>query len=90
MSFGLVDNLRVESFVSAPIRITGIKVVGANIEITFTGPVEAASTAFSLQEAAAVTGSYGNVSATITGGAGSFKAVRTLGSTPRFYRIRQN
>jgi len=90
MSFGLVDNLRVETYAAAPPSITGISIVGGNVEISFTGPAEALSGNFSLQEATAVIGSYGNVTATITGGAGSFKAVRALGSSPRFYRIRRN
>src|ERR1051325_7067921 len=41
MSFVLVENFRVETFVSAPILITNIKIVGANVEITFSGPATA-------------------------------------------------
>lgn len=77
MSFIVVDNLRVERFISAPIIITDIKVVGANLEITFSGPPEAvAATDFELHSSATVGGTYANeAGASWTGlGSGMFRA----------------
>ncbi|MDB6109832.1 MAG: Calx-beta domain protein [Pedosphaera sp.] len=90
MSFGLADNLRVEAFVSAPLIITGISIVGGNVEVTFTGPAEALPAAFKLQSASAVAGSYADDnSASITSpGAGSFKATTAVGGAAKFYRIK--
>ena len=89
MSFGLVDNLRVETYLSAPISITAIAIVGGNIEIRFTGPPELAATAFKLQSSVAVKGTYtDDNSANLTSsGPGSFKATTVL-SASRFYRIK--
>jgi hypothetical protein len=80
MAFGLVDNLRVETFAAAPaapITITGINVTGGNVEITFTGPDTAAS-AFKHDNSAAIESL----------GVGSFRATTALNGVARFYRIR--
>ena len=91
MSFGLVDNLRVETFVSAPITIGGIKLVGGNVEITFTAPVEAALSSFKLQNSTAVSGPYldDNTAVISQLGPGSFKATTAANGAIRFYRIKQ-
>jgi hypothetical protein len=94
MSFGLVDNLKVETFVAAPaapISITGIQLIGGNVEIFFSGPATASAAEFKLQATTVVTGGYADDnSATIIGlGAGSFKATATLGQGNRYYRIRR-
>ncbi|HSU55664.1 MAG TPA: Calx-beta domain-containing protein, partial [Candidatus Dormibacteraeota bacterium] len=91
MSFALIENLRVETFVSAPIRITGIRLIGGNVEITFTGPAAAAATDFKLQSSPAITGGYADDnSATLTLlGAGSFKATTAVNGARNFYRIKQ-
>lgn len=94
MSFGLVDNLKVETFVAAPaapLRITGIQLIGGNVEITFTGPVNALATSFKLQSSATVAGGYADDNgATIIGfGSGSFKATTALSAGNRYYRIRR-
>lgn len=96
MSFGLVDNLRVETYVNAPpvdgtpISITSIKIIGGNVEITFTGPPAALPSAFKLASAGTVTGTYtDDNSATLESlGAGSFKATTALNGAARFYRIK--
>lgn len=92
MSFGLVDNLRVETFAAAPatpINITSIKIVGGNVEITFTGP-EVAASSFKLTSASVVTGTYNDDnSATLESlGGGVFKATTTLDGSSRYYRIK--
>jgi len=90
LSFGLVDNFRVESFVSAPIHITGIKVVGSNVEVSFTASATAAPTDFKLQSSALVTGTYtDDNTAIITTSGGGFKATTALNGGTRFYRIKQ-
>jgi hypothetical protein len=91
MSFGLVDNLKVETFVAAPISITSIRLVGGNVEITFTGPATASASSFKLQGSAVVTSGYvDDNSATIIGlGSGSFKATTALSPANRYYRIKQ-
>jgi hypothetical protein len=92
MAFGLVDNLRIETFTAAPaapITITSINLVGANVEITFTGPVAAASS-FKLTSASSVDGTYAeDNSATVEDlGAGSYKSTTPVNGAVRFYRIK--
>jgi hypothetical protein len=94
MSFGLVDNLKVETFVAAPptpISIKSIQLIGGNVEITFTGPVTVSALAFKLQSSVLVTGGYADDnSATILElGPGSFKATTALSPGNRYYRIRR-
>jgi hypothetical protein len=90
MSFVLIENLRVETFVSAPIIITNIRIVGGNVEVTFSGPATAVPGDFKLQSAFVVNGTYADDnSANITAlGAGLFKATTALNGPARFYRIR--
>jgi len=76
--------------VSAPIHITGIKVVGSNVEVSFTASVTAAPTDFKLQSSALVTGTYtDDNTAIITTSGGGFKATTALNGGTRFYRIKQ-
>jgi hypothetical protein len=95
MSFALVENLRVETYVDAPIMITSIKTVGGNAEIVFTGPAAALATGFKLQSSPTVNGTYSDDnSASITQlGAGpfqaSFKATTALSGDRRFYKIKR-
>jgi hypothetical protein len=90
MSFVLIENLRVETFVSAPILISNIKIAGANVEVTFSGPATAVPADFKLQSSATVNGTYADDnSAVITSlGSGLFKATTQLNGPARFYRIR--
>jgi len=90
MSFVLIENLRVETFVSAPILITNIKIAGANVEITFSGPATAVAADFQLQSSATVNGTYvDDNSAIVTSlSSGLFKATTALNGPARFYRIR--
>ncbi len=89
MSFGLVDSLRVEAYLSAPIIITKIEIVGANVEVTFTGPPEAAPADFKLLGSGTVNDVYTDESASPSSlGTGIFKATKTLGTAPKFYRIK--
>jgi hypothetical protein len=94
MSFGLVDNLKVERYSAtppAPISIRDIRLVGPNVEIDFTGPATEPATAFRLQSSLVVTSGYADDNvATITAlGAGSFRATTGLNPGNRFYRIRR-
>ena len=96
MSFGLVDNLKVETFAAAPpapISITGIQLqlVGNTVEITFTGPATVAASAFKLQSSATVTGGYAdeNSATIIELGTGLFKATTSISPGNRFYLIRR-
>ncbi len=91
MSFGIIDDLRVETIAAAPIEIhiTGIALVGGNVEITFTAPADLSVSQFRLQGAITVDGSYStdnsaNISQT---GPGAFKATTTLSGASHFYRI---
>lgn len=83
------DNVRVVDLTQPTVTITEVKVVGGNVEIDFTGPTSDAASAFVLQEASAVNGAYGDVSATVTGSNGNFKAVRAVGGSQQFYRIKR-
>lgn len=71
--------------------ITHVQIGGGNVEIFFTGAPTDTPANFVLQESSVVTpaSAYADVSATITGGSGSFKAVRALGTAPKFYRIKR-
>lgn len=90
MSFGLVDNLKVEAFVSAPIHITNIQIVGANVEITFTGPAEKVAADFKLQSATTVTGTYNDDNSATPGnlGSGLFKFTTALSGGSSYYKIK--
>jgi hypothetical protein len=83
------DNVRVISLAAPTVLITQIKIVGSNVEIDFTGPSGDLPSAYVLQEASVVTGAYGDVSATITGSGGNYKAVRALSAGPAFFRIKR-
>ncbi|MCW5554595.1 MAG: hypothetical protein KIS67_20845 [Verrucomicrobiae bacterium] len=85
----IFDNVRVVDLTQPTVTITAVKVVGGNVEIDFTGPASAAASEFVLQEAATVNGTYGDVSATVTGSNGNFKAVRAVGGSQQFYRIKR-
>ncbi|MGC3959120.1 MAG: hypothetical protein QM813_14595 [Verrucomicrobiota bacterium] len=85
----IYDNVRVISLTAPTVVITQIKIVGGNVEIDFTGPTSDAASAYVLQEASAVTGTYGDVSATITGSGGVYKAVRAVSPTAKYFRIKR-
>jgi len=93
MSFVLVDNLRVETYATAPlspIDITQIRVVGNNVEIYFTADADDEPSSFVLRSSGSVNTGYGDVSATITEPSpGKFKAVRALAGSVQFYRIKR-
>ncbi|HEX5219433.1 MAG TPA: Calx-beta domain-containing protein [Verrucomicrobiae bacterium] len=92
MSFGIIDDLRVETIGSAPIQIqiTGIQIVGGNVEITFSGPTDKVATDFKLQSTATATGTFADDNAATLSdvGAGSFKATTALSGTSHFYKIK--
>jgi len=90
MSFGLVDNLKVERYVSAALRITNIAIVGGNVEISFTGPAENVAADFKLQSATTVNGTYAddNGATPSNAGSGSFKFTTTLSPGSSFYKIK--
>lgn len=88
MSFGLVDNLRVETYLSAPILITKIEIVGGNVEVTFSGPPEKAANAFKLFGSATVNGTYADEVASMSNvSTGVFKATKALATTPKFFKV---
>jgi hypothetical protein len=96
LSFGLVDNLRVEqleSTVTGEILITGVARSGANIELTFTAPD--AMTAFVVEGSPTVDGDYdpeANVQfATVssTGGTTTRRATIPITTQNRFFLVRQ-
>jgi hypothetical protein len=97
LSFGLVDNLRVERLerVQPPseIRISGIARSGANVQITFSAPVQAQNPV--LEGSATVTGGYTtepNVQLeNISAGPGNavWRGTIPITTPSRFFRIRQ-
>jgi hypothetical protein len=91
MSFVLIENLRVETFVSAPIIVTNIRIVGANVEVTFSGPTTAVPGDFKLQRSATVNGTYAddNSAGIISVGSGLFKATTAQNGSAGFFRIKQ-
>jgi len=91
MSFVLIENLRVESYVSAPIIVTNIRIVGANVEVTFSAPTTAVPGDFKLQRSTTVNGTYAddNSASIITVGSGLFKATTAQSGSAGFFRIKQ-
>jgi hypothetical protein len=89
LSFGLVDNVRVEQLPAGPAgpaTITGITVAGGTVTITFTASGAAAD--FAVAGAAAVNGPYAREAATITStGTDTFQAVLPASGATRFYQI---
>jgi hypothetical protein len=90
MSFVVIENLRVETVVSAPIIITSIKIVGGNVEMTFSGPPEAAASDFKLQSVSIINGTFTDDNAAVltTLGSGLFKATTALSGQAHFYKIK--
>jgi hypothetical protein len=90
MSFGIIDDLRVETIAATPITITGIQIVGGNVEVTFTGPAANVAADFKLQSAGTVNGTYtDDNSATPSNiGSGSFKFTTALSGSSSFYMIK--
>jgi len=94
MSFGLVDNLRVQTLTApaAPV-ITGIQLVngGSQVKITFTAGASDLPGAFSLVGSSTLTGTFNGVAASITSpAAGQFEALTALGAGNQFFRVRRN
>lgn len=92
MSFGLVDNFKVENYSAAPPstpNITGIQIVGGNVQIDFTGGAGDSPDSFKIVGSATVDGTYAETAATITGSAGVFQATLPVNGNTHFYRIKQ-
>ncbi len=90
LSFGLVDNVRVESLTVTKPHITRITIVGGNVQIDFTGATTDASSAFTIQSSATAITGYADVSpgASVSQlSAGSFRAVTALNGTTRYFRV---
>jgi len=88
----IYDNVRVIRLpaTSRP-QITLLQLAHPNVEIYFTAETSDTPASFSLQAAAVVEGTYGDVSATITQESpGNFKAVRPASGAQQYYRIRRN
>lgn len=89
-NFTIFDNIRVVRIPTPDISISNIAIVGGNVQIDFTGGPLDGPTIFTLQTSATVNGVYADVSSAITQLApGSFRAVRPVGGTAQFYRIRR-
>jgi len=90
MSFGIIDDLRVETIPATPIKITGIQVLGSNVEVTFTGPAAKVAADFRLQSAGTVNGSYtdDNSATPSDVASGSFKFTTARNGDSRFYKIK--
>jgi hypothetical protein len=95
MSFAVIDNLKVTTYTDlAPVppttpNITSIQVVGANVQINFTGSAADAASAFTLLSAGTVNGTYLDAGATMSGSSGSFQATVPVNGATRFYRIKR-
>ena len=94
MSFGLVDNLKVLTL-TAPTQpvITGIQLIngGTQVQINFTAGTGDSASDFALQTTANLGTTPTDIAATISStGPGQFKAVRAVGGSTQFYRIRRN
>jgi predicted peptidase len=93
VAFGLVDNVRVETLTTVapePAQITGIKLEGGNVKITFTAQ-NAQPADFTVEGAGTVPGTFSaETGATILAvGAGQFEATLPAGAGQRFFRIRR-
>ncbi len=90
MSFGLVDNLRVETLTPF---ITGIQLIngGTQVQLSFMAGIGDSASNFTLQSTASLGTTPTDVSAAISStGPGQFQAVRAVGGATQFYRIRRN
>jgi hypothetical protein len=90
LSFGLVDNLRVESLLTRPI-ITKIAIVGSNVQIDFSGAASDTTDLFTIQGSVTLNGGFADVSpaAGITSlGSGSFRATTPINGPTRFFRVK--
>jgi hypothetical protein len=73
------------------IQTTGIRLVGGNVEVTFTAlPAGASASSFKLQKATLITNTFtDDNSATITDlGSGTFRATTAASGAAQFYRIK--
>lgn len=86
----IYDNVRVVQLAAttAP-EITDIRLLGNNVEISFTADSSDAPSAFGLQEASTVNGTFADVTTAITGTGGTYKAVRAIGAASAFYRLKR-
>jgi hypothetical protein len=72
-------------------RITGIQIIGAQVQVDFTGATTNSPSDFTLVSSSVVNGSFGpTTGASIsTLGNGSFRATAPVADSTQFYRIRQ-
>jgi len=92
MSFGLVDNLRVETFAASPPAMKGVALIngGTQIRISFAAGLEDTPGSFVLQATGDLGAAPTDVAASITTVApGQFEAVRAIGASPQFFRLRR-
>lgn len=92
LSFGLVDNVRVESLTVTRPQITKITLAASTVQIDFTGATTDSAGSFTLQSSTTGASGFADVSpaATITSlGAGSFRATTTVNGSVRFFRIKR-
>lgn len=88
-SYVLIDNLRVVRI--APLNITAVKDLGANLQLDFTFELNDSPSAFRVQSATAVAGPYADGAATIVQmSPGSYRATVAKSGDVRHYRIRHN
>jgi hypothetical protein len=90
LSFGLIDNLRVETLSLPKPTITSIKIVGSNVQFDFTGIAADTAASFKIQSSALFAGTFADVSpvASISQlGSGSFRATTPVNGAVRFHRV---
>ncbi|HWQ91854.1 MAG TPA: hypothetical protein VN673_09290, partial [Clostridia bacterium] len=95
LRFAIVDNVKVETLPPPPAaepEIAFIQLInnGTQVQIDFSGSVGELASAFTLQAATDVAGSFADVTATITAqGGNKFRAVRAVNGATQFYRVRR-
>jgi hypothetical protein len=84
-----IDNFSL-GFTSALLSITGMAIVGGNVQIDFNGAASDTALSFLLHGATRVDGSFADTGAVITQrGAGQFRAICPLNGSQQFYRIKR-
>ena len=93
VAFGLIDNVRVETFATTPQApgIQTIAIAGGNVQIVFSGATSDAPAAFSLLGSEIVASGYtSEAGASVTQLApGTFRATAPVNGAIRFYRIQR-
>lgn len=90
MAFGLFDNVRVYALATeaAPIRITDIRMVNTDVQLTFAAGQSDTAADFKVNASGVATGPYAPVTASVSQlSPGTFKAVLPQAGNQQFYKI---